>query len=535
MARVGEAVVRLVADARGLDDSVDRQVRRAANRASKSLADSFDRANTSINRSMRSASKSVDSAVSRSSRQLTSFSTRVRQSFVSVSESVRTAFQRTENDTRSGVRRISDGFLALEGSIGSAFRNGFTRARSSITDFGSESDGTLRRLGASFSGFAASVGQAVSGGLSAAASSIQGSLTSLVQNVNPAGLLLVAGAIAAIGSAMLLVGGLSTQLIGLIGPLPGILASLGVVGGVVAIAFSRVGDAFGAALSGNVKKFNESIKELSPAARQVAIEFRDNLAPAIQSIRASVEQGFFAPLVGELGQLKPLVEVFRTGLSGVASSLGRAAAGMLEFLSQPDQLKNFETLFGNVSDIVDTLSPSVTQLAGSLLGLFTKSGPATDTFAEKLSGLINQFSLWLEDLTPEDISDFFDKALEALGAVSDLIVEVGRVSATLFGDSSTQEGSLGFLEDVTSAFELLNDALKSPEGQTFIDALAVGLRIVGAIIAGAITDFALFGLIVGATINGAIGIFQLLNLVFQNFINFITGVAIAAFVTLKAV
>jgi phage-related protein len=391
------------------------------------------------------------------------------------------------DDVKKDVRDAAD-------SIATDIEVGTLVAKHAIDDLADDADHDFARIersarkagrgiGFSFSGVFASLKESL-GNFGGAAG---GAFSGLSTAASSAGggdiwtLLLKGGLIAAAIPAVLGLGGALIDLVGVLATLP---AFAGVAVAAIApliIAFHGVGDAVGALMSGDMKKFQESLKGLAPAAQSVIKELQKFVAP-LKDIGKAVQQSFFLPLKGVLttllGQALP---VLKTGLSGVGAALGRFFAGFGDLLAAPDILNDFKKLFEATGRIIDRVGPSLTKLFGTLIGTMEHGLPAVERIFDVIADGIDKFSAWLSQaMSSGQFEKWINEGLETLGDLWDLLKSIGGLIMSVFGN--TGDEGRGFINQLTEMINKLSDFFKTAEGQQALQDLIDTLKEIGIVI-----------------------------------------------------
>ncbi|MGR6921132.1 phage tail protein [[Actinomadura] parvosata] len=293
----------------------------------------------------------------------------------------------------------------------------------------------------------------------------------------------VAGASAAAGLASAAQGGVAlvaalAPAIGIVAALPGAIALSRAAMITLQIALSGVQEAFKAALADDPAKFAKSLEGLSPAARAAAMELR--LAkPAIDALRSSVQDAFFAPLAGHITAVAAALSgPLTSGMSGAASQMGLAAAEAARFAASAQTSAAVTSIFGALRSAVAAIQPAIAPLlagfrdlavvgAGFSAGLVPGIAAAAARFGQFLSNAAasGQALAWMQ------------------GAVA-----VFRQLASIAGDvigivrgvfSAMQTGGTGALGVVGQLLAQVNAFVNSAQGQQILVTIFQSLSQVG--------------------------------------------------------
>lgn len=384
------------------------------------------------------------------------------------------------------ARRAGEGFTAkskesfrkageesgkgLLGGLASVFRrdkSGGGGFFSSVTDlFGQAAKAGMDQLSNAMSGIS-SIGSSVGSGLSGIG--------------GQAGSVAMAGAMAVLIPVAIGLAGALVQLSGALFALP---AAAGVGLAAIApliIAFQGFGEAVGAGLSGDTEAFNEALKGLPKSMQSVVKEFVA-FGPILKSIKATVQENFFAPLVGAVKPLATtLLPELRKGLGLSAGAMGRLVASVVDLLGSNDIVETFGDVFETTARIVDRMSPSLTNLFGVLFGVMEKGLPFVERFFDSVADGIDTAVAWLSKIQQDGrLERWLEGAAEAGSALWDVIKTVGEYLLTMLG-SFGGEG-VGFLEDFADQVQELIDWLNTPEGSKYLENLGVVISAAGEVL-----------------------------------------------------
>lgn len=382
---------------------------------------------------------------------------------------------------------------------GSFFGRLLTRGRGFFSRLGSQAASFATRLGAQVGSALQSAFQSASASLQQAFSQIGSAISSIGGGL---GALLPLAGMAALIPVLVLVAGALVQLSAALLALPAAIGVALVAIAPLVIALSGVSEAVSAGFSGDVEKFNEALKKLAPSAQKVVKELVA-LKPQFDSIKRNVQDAFFAPLVGAFTTLgKTLLPLVNRGFTQVASSLGFLVRGVLDLLSTKENLSTFAALFATTNRVIQTLEPTIANLAQALLNLFKPALP----FIERGATAFRDFSATVEGFTRRIAGDgsltgWLEKAAGIFNSLLKIGREFGSYLLTLLGGKIGDNGA-GFLKDLGDEIERINEFLKTREGQDFINNLATGFKAVGKIITFLISLFPIMVSVINGTVEG---------------------------------
>lgn len=166
----------------------------------------------------------------------------------------------------------------------------------------------------------------------------------------------------------------------LIGSL-GAISALGIGGIVAGIAFKGFGEAVAAIIEGDQDKIAEAMKGLAPSAQDVAAEFGVVLLPVLRDIQDSIQQAFFLPLIGSGTDLANFLEKLEPSLVLVADAMGKFVAKLIEMLTTDENLALFQSILQSTADILVQIAPYIGELLVGALQVLNFILPLTiDSF-----------------------------------------------------------------------------------------------------------------------------------------------------------
>ncbi|MGW3971221.1 hypothetical protein ACWEFD_18215 [Streptomyces ardesiacus] len=317
------------------------------------------------------------------------------------------------------------------------------RAPTITVDVDFDTDGLTRALGG-LAGIAGRVGGAILGALKfgaigIAAAGAAAGVAKFVAALAPA-----AGLLAALPAAVL-----------------GFQAALGAL----KLAMAGVSDAFTAALTEDAEKFEESLEGLSPKAQAAAREVRA-LKPAFEELRASVQDGFFAQIEGQItATAKALGGPLKSGLTAISTAWGAAAKGALAYLQSAQGVRNVQSILGGAQAAVEGLAGTTNGLTAGLLQV---AGVVSEHFGARLSDRIDslgtRFGTWLQNIAQGGQAvAWVEGALTTLRQLGDVAGNVADIFGGLFrAGEGAGAGVLNNLREITGA---VSEFVNSTQGQ----------------------------------------------------------------------
>lgn len=327
-------------------------------------------------------------------------------------------------------------------------------------------------------------------GVGGSASGLKDHFSGLASSVASAGVSLVTSALqlstlaGAAASAVPAVGGLVAALAPAAGAVAALPAAALLAQGAMAtlkLAVSGVEEAFTQALAGDVKKFNEALEGLSPAAKTVAIEFRDNLVPAFNELKSTVQDSFFAPLQGQLaGVAATLSGPLRAGMSGLAGEFGRLAAEGLRFGQSAAAVNLVKGAFATLrAEVGDLESRTLQRLLQAMANFTTSTLPAFQGLGDSVNSLAERFTNFLNRATESGQSlQWVQNALDVFKQLGGILGEVTGIIKGVF--SAMREGGAGALGVFGQLLGKVNEFVNSAQGQEILVTIFKALADIGS-------------------------------------------------------
>jgi hypothetical protein len=457
VASIGEAFIDVHANTLPFSKELDRDLERAADRADESL----ERAGTefggkiakSTSRELGRRGKDYGQAIENATRRVT-IQIRSIFRFDRIRDAIRRRFRRDVGET------ISD-------EVGKA-----------LSDAG-RPGGPISKLGMAFAD-AVGAGFNVSG---------RSPLIALLLPALAALLGLILGLVQAVNA-----------LVAVLFIVPGLLASIGLQIGVVAIAFQGMGEAVqGAFAAKNAKELNEALKDLSPTAAQFVRELLP-LRDFFRVLRLSVQQSFFRPLLGVITALREnLGPSLITGFVSVAAAAGRFLASFGNLLASPAFVKFFNELVPATVRWLDKFGQGLFGRRGFVTGIIAMA-TALMPFMEKFGDIILRNLGHLSGLifnlaSNPETQVWLDRMADTLQLVFDLLFKVGEF-LFVFMRELDQAGGQDIFKELMNALNLLMFVLASPAGQEAMEGLVrfgiIGIQVLTGLIIVVLGLFAAF-------------------------------------------
>jgi phage-related protein len=335
----------------------------------------------------------------------------------------------------------------------------------------------VRRAEKSMSRQGTLLGKSAGDGFSSGLSNALSSLTGI--KLPTAGFAVLAPAIAAAAGAAVQFAAALAPAVGIVATLPSGIGVLAAGMTTLNVATAGVGDAFGAAF-GTAEEFESEMEGLAPSVQAAAQVIRD-MAPALEELRNSVQQEFFAGFDAILLQLsETLLGPVTTGMVSVAGSINGIITGLAAVATSAQSVELVNQSFAIMSEILAGLAEPLAMLFGSLLNVGSAINSAFGEGAGAgLANLITQFA------------DFLNKAAEsgqAVGwvrdaqavfqALGDIIAPIASIISSIGEAAQTTGGNI--LGVFGEALATVSEFFASAAGQDALITVFEALNQVGA-------------------------------------------------------
>ena len=462
---------------RELDDAIEDFDRRIIelNKDGTLTNATFDRLNASFNAYVRTIK---DDAISQAL-------ARDRAEAVAL-ENANEALIRSLDKSGESARRFNIGLGSLKGS-----RNDFLNFIGTVSGF------LERNIGSGLERMFQGIGNGI-GFLGQKLADVDGPLGAVGRGLGSFG-----GTINKLGAGGL--DGLIVQIAALIIGLQLLIAVLGpIAAGIsgLAAAFTALALGIGGALLGGIVALGPALSAVALGATAVALGFSklDKAQKAVfapltelfNEVRASIQERLFDGLGGQVDSLTTALAPlgpFLTNLAGVFADWVADVVG--EIGPDGPLAATFASLGEDLPGIFRTLLDLVSAVGGSLTGLFAGAAPGAQRLFEGITGVVEQFSEWVNTAAGQQaINDFMQQAVDLLTTLWNIAKQVGVALGELWegGGQEAAQTLLTTIQNLVTSFaEWLGD---SDNRQALIDFFNNGVRVAGA-----------FGAIIGAVIS----------------------------------
>ena len=245
------------------------------------------------------------------------------------------------------------------------------------------------------------------------------------------------------------------------------------------IGMQGMGDAFKAFADGDAAKVEEALANLSPAARDFAVQVHD-LAPAFKDLRLDVQDQLFRGLGDRMTELGGnYLPVVRTALAGMAGDFNLAGASVLDFLNQSNSIASVEIILGNVRQAVANVLAGLAPLGTAFLYIADVGSAFLPGMTAGFRGLTTEFAAFIAQAAQSgQLAAFMQAGIDTLKALGALVVQVGATLIAVFQAANAAGATL--IQSLTELFNGLNRIVSLPLGQaalaTFFQGIATAVQ-----------------------------------------------------------
>lgn len=249
--------------------------------------------------------------------------------------------------------------------------------------------------------------------------------------------------------------------------LPAAITTAAASAGALVLAFHGVGAAIGAAFAGDPQKLAEAMQKLAPAAREVVGEIA-GLRPQLSGLQQAVQQAFFVQLEGSIRRLiTTLLPTLRSGLTGIASDLGRMGAGLATALG--GSKGDLAAVFAGARAALAPMIPLLGRMVAAFIKVAAVAGPFVASLSRGLAGAITDVINKINAAAASGgLARFFQDGLDVLRQFGSFLHDVLSLVGTLL--SALQQAGGPALGVLGAIVRELNAFFSSAEGH---DALVI--------------------------------------------------------------
>lgn len=232
--------------------------------------------------------------------------------------------------------------------------------------------------------------------------------------------------------------------------LPAVALAGGVALGALKIALAGVADTLAAGLTGDTAKFEEGLKGLAPSAQAAAREVV-GLKDMVDGLKGTVQESFFAPLVG---QIRPLAETYlpmlEGTLAGVARGFGQAGNQVSNLLQTPSMVRAIQQALADSGVAVGNMTLGVGNLVQAFIPLLTVGASFLPQLTDGFGGATAQLATFMQEAERTGaLRDFIQRGIDAIkslietgGQVVRILQNIGDIGRAAFDKLGVPAGGL---------------------------------------------------------------------------------------------
>lgn len=292
-------------------------------------------------------------------------------------------------------------------------------------------------------------------------------------------------------------------------------ALLGVAAAAIAtltVALNGVGEAFGAAVSGDAAAFNEAVAGLAPNAQSAAAALRE-ITPGFQALQQAVQQEFFAGFdqtllnlsATLLGPLTAGMTAAAAGLAGMTTRIGEAVTSGAGVAFVTNSFAALSNVIANLTEPVGLLIEAFASLGSSIAIAF-----GGETAGASLGVLITRFAEFINTAADSGAAvGWVQGAITVFQQLGAILSPIIGIFGTI-GEVASRTGG-NILGAMGGALESVNAFLSSAQGISTLATIFTTLNQVGALF-GAVLGGLLPVLapLVGELVSGLMPVLQAL-------------------------
>jgi phage-related minor tail protein len=254
--------------------------------------------------------------------------------------------------------------------------------------------------------------------------------------------------------------------------LPAAALAGGVAIGALKLALSGMADALEAGLAGDTEKFNEAIKDMPPSAQAAAREIV-GLRDGLNGLKASVQESFFAPLVG---QIRPLAETYlpavQATLSDVARGFGQAGSQAANLLQTPGIVKQLQEALAQSGMAVNNLTLGLGNLLQAFIPLVVVGASFLPQLTDGFGGATASLATFMQEAQRTGaLRDFIQQGIDAIKSLIEtgaqvvrILQNIGDIGRSAFEGLGVPAG--GLLDTIERLTEKAAEFVKTGEGKS---------------------------------------------------------------------
>lgn len=354
-------------------------------------------------------------------------------------------------------------------------RAAYVKVRPDTDGFDSDLKARLRRIDASKEGNR--TGRTFGTGMSKGFASTTGTFARVALTAAAKASLVGAGAAAATPGLIQLTAALAPAT-GALVALPAAMGAVKVASATFKVATAGVGDAVKAGLTGTAKEAEKALKELPPAAAGFARSIIA-LKPSVESLKASVAQGFFRPLQDEVAATANIYfPLLRKSMSDLAGPLGGLGEQFAQTARKAEVIQAVKDIFTGTRLAVVNLRGAIDPLTTAFAVLIQSTAPELPGIAAGITRMSEGIASFITKAVDSGrVLEVFENAKTTLRDLGGIVVNVGSILGSVF--SAATAGGNSLLANFRALTGQVAAFLKSGAGSTGLTSTFQALAALG--------------------------------------------------------
>lgn len=240
--------------------------------------------------------------------------------------------------------------------------------------------------------------------------------------------------------------------------LPSIFGSVAASVGTAVIGFKGMGDAVKAlneaAASGDPKdleKATEALKDMAPAAVEVATAVSKLTQGPLKDLQKTVQQKMFAGVAGEIeGLAGKALPVLDRGLGGIGDAWNGTLKTITGSLGADKNLSLIDRFLGNTAEGQKRANAAIDPLIHAFATLASTGGEFLPRLGDALADVARRFDAFISKAGASgQLWKWIDEGLNGLRALGNSVLNIGKTLTGLTKAAGGDGGFLGWLERAT--------------------------------------------------------------------------------------
>lgn len=260
--------------------------------------------------------------------------------------------------------------------------------------------------------------------------------------------------------------------------------------GILAVAFSGVGDAIKSAFTEtDITKFNETLKNLAPSAQSFVVAIRDAV-PSLKEFQKSIQEAFFKQnITAEFIKLRNVIPQILPNLTEIASSFGGLTALIISFTTQVQSVEAIKGVFTSLNLIILSFANNFNQFAGGFRDVIITTLPLFTRLGVEFGNLVGKFGAWMTEISASgQLLTWLNTAIATLKSLGSILLNIGSIiMSVLLAAQNVGGGGFAGLDALTKS---LATFLKSTEGMSALTSFFTSLSAIASALTPVITTLA---------------------------------------------